>query len=98
MENPSNNFNEDQEIYNIMRLNPDMTYVKGYKNIFYEKNKDNYDNSIPNNENKSFVLNQNAPKNLSPNIVVGGQNPNNPNNFSIYDINNNKISNDGIPA
>ena len=117
MENPFKNINEDQELYNLMRLNPDMTYVKGYKNIFCEKNKDNnniinqpilslminnknqynYDNFISkNDQNKFFVLNQIAPKNFFPNIVVGGHNPNNPNNFSMYDINNNKISNDGI--
>ena len=117
MENPFKNINEDQELYNLMRLNPDMTYVKGYKNIFCEKNKDNnniinqpilslminnknqynYDNFISkNDQNKFFVLNQIAPKNFFPNIVVGGHNPNNPNNFSMYDINNNKVSNDGI--
>ena len=108
MSNPFENFNvnDDQEIYNLMRLNPDMTYVKGYKNIFCEKNNDNnniinhknfselannkyqynYDNNISNNNQNKI-----APNILNPNNIVRG------NNFSIYDINNNKISNNGPP-
>ena len=113
------NINEDIEIFNIMKFNPDMTFVKGYKNVFCEKNKNdkdvinspflylmlnnkaqfNYDNIIPNNQDKFFQLNQIAPQNLMPNMVIGGYEPNNPNNnnipnnnFSMYDINNNKIS------
>ena len=111
------NINEEQEIYYIMRLNPDMTYVKGYKNVFNEKNKDNnniinhsnlslminnkdkynYDGVIQNNPDKFFQLNKISPQNLYPNMVVGGHELNNSNNFSIYDMNNNKISNNGVP-
>ena len=118
------NINEDIEIFNIMKFNPDMTFVKGYKNVFCEKNKNdkdvinspflylmlnnkaqfNYDNVIPNNQDKFFQLNQIAPQNLMPNMVIGGYEPNNPNNnynpnnnFSMYDINNNKISDNEPP-
>ena len=110
--------NVDPKIYFMMKLNPDMTYVKGYKNVFCEKNKDNnnkinhpilslminnkdkfnYDKVIPNNNpDKFFQLNKISPQNLCPNIVVGGNNPNNLNNFSFYDINNHKITNDDVP-
>ena len=122
MENPFEDLdiNEDKKIFIKMKLNPDMTYVQGYKNVYCPKNQDdkniinhpmlsllinnkqnfNYNNIVPDDENKFFKLNQVAPQNFFPNIIVGGHNPNqqiNPNNFSIYDENNNKIINDGIP-
>lgn len=122
MENPFEDLDiiKDKKIFIKMKLNPDMTYVQGYKNVYCPKNQDdkniinhpmlsllinnkqnfNYNNIVPDDENKFFKLNQVAPQNFFPNIIVGGHNPNqqiNPNNFSIYDENNNKIINDGIP-
>jgi hypothetical protein len=42
MEEPFANLdiNEDQELLSLMELNPNMTYVKGYRNVFCPKNQD----------------------------------------------------------